>query len=87
MFPFFGITSRFPLLVAVTGGSFTTSTLSPTDAVCQFRLTSAGLEQADEGSGFSTTATWLLAGSAADYECRYSFTGDTSSVTLGSNGV
>ena len=74
-----------PLLVEVTAGSFTTSTLSPTDAVCQFRLTSGGVEQADEGSGFSTTATWLLGGSAGDYECRYTgVTGDTGSMTLGS---
>lgn len=73
--------------VQLVGGTYQTVTLTPTDAVCQYRLQSTGEEQADQGSGFVTVGTWLLRGAAADYECRYTFTGDTADVTIGSNGV
>lgn len=55
--------------------------INPTPATAQYRLTSTGLEQATG----SSDNTWLLAGSASDYEVR--LTVNSGSLSTGSVGV
>lgn len=69
--------------VQAAGGSFQTNSASPTDALCQFRILNSGTFEADQGGGYATAGTWLLAGSASDYECRWAGTGDTGALILG----
>lgn len=50
------------------------SSVSPTDAVAQYRVESGGLEASNDGTGWSTIGTWLFSGAASDYEVRFTVT-------------
>ena len=64
--------------VSLTGDSLFDDTVTPTDAEVGYQLSATGLEQSYEGvgSGYVTIDTWLLSGSAADYDGRLTATGE-----------
>lgn len=54
--------------------------VSPSDATAEFRLNTNGdLEKRANGGSFSTINTWLLEGVAADYDVKFTITGETGS--------
>ena len=58
--------------VRLIGAFLNDETTDPDDAEVGYQLTSTGFEQEYEGLGgtYSTRGTWLLDGSASDYDCR-----------------
>lgn len=54
------------------GAALQNLSATPTDADVGYELNSSGAERKFEGDGvpYSTIGTWLLSGSASDYECR-----------------
>ena len=50
-----------------------------------YRLNTSGVAEIREGAGYVTHETWLLFGSASDYECRATVTGGA--VTSGTTGT
>lgn len=79
------------LSASLTGGTFTDTSASPTDAIAQYRLTTgaAGAEQHKEGAGgWTGIGTWNTDGETASlFECRWSPTGDTGALVAGSDSL
>lgn len=68
-------------LVQALPASVDAESLSPDDAVASYSALSNGTVTTNTGAGAVLLGTWRLVGASADYEIRYSPTGDTGSLT------
>ena len=71
------------------GGTYTSNTVTPTNALSQFRLLNSGSAQKSTTNpeSFTTVGTWLLSGAAGDYDVRWDASGDTADLTAGSAAI
>ena len=58
--------------VSLVGTNLSDVSVTPTDAEVGYQINTAGTEQSYEGTGgsYATFNTWLLTGSAGDYDCQ-----------------
>ena len=58
--------------VQLAGATLSDFSITPTNAEVGYQLSGAGNEQSYEGTGspYSTIQSWLILGSAGDYDCR-----------------
>ncbi len=67
------------LPVQLTGATLSDVQVDPTNASVNYRINSDGDEYEQEGGGgYSSIATWLLDGSAGDYDCKLTVNSGTS---------
>lgn len=80
-----GAQATIPPSVNINGGSMNSVAISPTDATSGYQLNSSGAEQEITTFGTSTFNTWLLSGSAANYDVFATLNSGT--LTSGTTGT
>ena len=77
---FYGASSGTQVMLA--GASVNAPGSTTANRVARYRLTSAGVEEYKEGtSGYTAIGNWLLAGTAANYDVRFTRTSTTGAGT------